>query len=167
MKEKTKSDTVKSFNYPVAKLGLPQFMPQLYRPGVVNSFTSSGAYSYNLTSPRNPLQSPMRGGEQADDQSEKMDTSLSVSELHTEELPPSETYHQPHPQPQTHHSFFKLPHRPYVAHTSSSYRPENISYTSQLSPADQCRQVTLLLSELDTAKAQNKKVYIKKIISKF
>lgn len=113
-------------------------------PGAGPMMAPSGAYSYNLSLPH-------LTPEHTDDQSEKMDTSLSVSELQTEELPPREgQYHTPH---LTSHSF-----------TSPSgirtYHPVSVlpSYTSQLSPADQSKQVALLLSELDAARAQNKKV---------
>lgn len=165
-------------------VGFPQYvsMPQtpvLYRPGLTSSFSPAGAYSYNLTSPRNPLRTPtgapkVQNNDQQDDQSEKMDTSLSVSELHTEELPPQETARSQQPQPQQ--SFFRLPSHTmngypspirsssFLPNHSPMYQPTSItesvlpSYSSHLSPSDQNRQVALLLSELDAAKSQNKKV---------
>ncbi|XP_071161866.1 mirror-image polydactyly gene 1 protein-like isoform X1 [Mytilus edulis] len=170
-------------------VGFPQYvsMPQtpvLYRPGLTSSFSPAGAYSYNLTSPRNPLRTPtgapkVQNNDQQDDQSEKMDTSLSVSELHTEELPPQETTRSQQPQPQQ--SFFRLPSHTmngypspirsssFLPNHSPMYQPTSItesvlpSYSSHLSPSDQNRQVALLLSELDAAKSQNKKLMEKMI----
>ncbi|CAG2201346.1 unnamed protein product [Mytilus edulis] len=170
-------------------VGFPQYvsMPQtpvLYRPGLASSFSPAGAYSYNLTSPRNPLRTPtgtpkVQNNDQQDDQSEKMDTSLSVSELHTEELPPQETTRSQQPQPQQ--SFFRLPSHTmngypspirsssFLPNHSPMYQPTSVtesvlpSYSSHLSPSDQNRQVALLLSELDAAKSQNKKLMEKMI----
>lgn len=146
----------------------PQYMsmpqtPMYYKPGLTSTFSPSGAYSYNMTSPRNPLHTPsLQNSGIQDDQSEQMDTSLSVSELHTEELPPRQPIQQ---QP-----LLRLPSHTMNGYPSPirssflSHQPSSITesvlplYNSHLSSGDQTRQVALLLSELDAAKHQNKKV---------